>query len=598
MTDTENTENAETTGTAGQGAPEMPHTPRNVWDNPYEVELSWEQDGEATSWMVAASTPDGSIDQRSRVRRPKKALTDVPVDQPLTVEITAERGGEQSAPLRLVFPPLTQNPPDPQDLVVTPEKTSLALHWSQPDPQITQAWQVSWKDSRITGNDPTKLPSGTIDVFGVPSAVLTGLTPGTSYDIVVAARYRRTGYSTGTAKATATTLGEDTKDRPSAPHTLHNQWRNPYEVDLEWAQNGRVSEWQVTASTPDGSVELNKRVPRPSVSVLDVPFEQPLTVEIRALADGVESEPLVLQFPATTQAPPAPADLKVTPGQSSLALSWTQPDPEIFQAWQVMWTTPQGYPGEPISGNVDAFGEPQFVITDLPPNTPFELHVSTRHRRSAYSKGAATATASTTGSGPGPDPQPPATPENLTVHCIADISAKAEWDNDTRVDGWEVWLDDDREHGAIATVTPLVQLKGLTPGRTYTVHVVAVVGTPGKPGYAESTVASKAFTTETSILPDDPEPGDEADLPAPSDLVVRPVNPTTVDAFWTDDRPSTKDYYVASVDGVHWIRVEDNQIRFTDLQDGRQVDVRVYGVYGTKLTGIARKGATLTEAAK
>lgn len=197
-----------------------------------------------------------------------------------------------------------------------------------------------------------------------------------------------------------------------------------------------------------------------------------------------------------------------------------------------------------------------------------------------------------------PKPPKPAPPTGLHVHCITDVSAEAEWDYSAEPDAWEIWLNDDREEGAEVTVTPLVNLKDLLPDTAYTVNVVAVIGHPDTAEYAESDPVSFTFTTLATILPPEPPPPPEigADLPAPKGLMVRAASATTLDAWWTDERPSDRgeNFYVACVDGIHWERIEGAQFRFTDLQPGAHT-VHVYGVFSKKLTGIARKAATMKE---
>lgn len=197
---------------------------------------------------------------------------------------------------------------------------------------------------------------------------------------------------------------------------------------------------------------------------------------------------------------------------------------------------------------------------------------------------------------PKPKPEPPT---GLHVHCKTDRSAKVEWDQ-ADVDAWEIWVDDDRDTGAETTVTPLVRLKDLLPGETYTASVVAVNGHPGDPDYQESDPATITFTTLDTILPPEPPPPNDigADLPAPEDLMVRSVNATVLEASWADERPSSdgKNFYIATVDGIHWERIEGSVVRFEDLQSGSHT-VHVYGVFEKRLTGIARRAATMREAA-
>ena len=86
-------------------------------------------------------------------------------------------------------------------------------------------------------------------------------------------------------------------------------------------------------------------------------------------------------------------------------------------------------------------------------------------------------------------------------------------------------------------------------------------------------------------------------LDPPAGLVVRAVSGTEIEATWIDGRPDPgrdSQFYVVSIDGVHWERVATSSARFTDLAPGRHV-VHVYGVFDDRLTGIARKATSLKE---
>lgn len=187
-----------------------------------------------------------------------------------------------------------------------------------------------------------------------------------------------------------------------------------------------------------------------------------------------------------------------------------------------------------------------------------------------------------------PPPGPPEAPTGLHVHCLSDRSAKVEWDHAAVVGGWRVWLDG-HDDPPVDTITPLVQLSDLTPGAEYTVRVVAYRGD------AESDPAVHTFVTLPTVLP--PDDTDGADLPAPVDLMVYPVSGSAVEAVWRDDRPNTKpdNFYLASLDGRHWVRLADATVRFVDVASGQHT-VHVYGVMGSQLTGIARKAAEQKEA--
>lgn len=195
---------------------------------------------------------------------------------------------------------------------------------------------------------------------------------------------------------------------------------------------------------------------------------------------------------------------------------------------------------------------------------------------------------------PVPPPTPPNPPTGLTVHCITEQSAKAEWDDDPDTDDWEVWLDHDRDN-SFATTKTLVAITELVDDTPYTVNVVARVGEPGTPGYAESDPSTVGFRTlEHEEKPPPPPPPIHGDLPAPTNFMVRADSATQVRATWDDTRPNGTDaqFWYVTVDRRSWLRVDRPEAVFGGLAAGREYTVAMFGVYDRKLTDLSARAAT------
>jgi len=340
----------------------------------------------------------------------------------------------------------------------------------------------------------------------------------------------------------------------------------------------------------------------PSTTIFAVASGDQRVIRVRTVSDGHNS-PWVkytlwwdgrLTYEIEGGDPPPPADPavpvldRVTAGHTSIAAWWTSFD---VTQWETRLVDADG---EQLQGhNVT---QTNAVFNELRPSTTYGLAVRAvdvdTGRRSDWTD---TRWKTTLAEGEVPRPD---RPTGLFAHCIADTTAKVEWDQHTQVDAWEVWIGDDRDAGAIATSTPLVKLLGLQPDTEYTVHVVAVVGgEPGDADYAESEPASHTFRTRATMLPPDEDPPGDigADLPAPQELMVRASSSTTVEAVWRDARPDTGqgNFYVATCNGRDLVRVDGSGITFTDLPPDEPVTVSVYGVMGKKLTGVATKGTTM-----
>lgn len=184
--------------------PSVPHTVYNSWNKPYEVELSWTQDGEVDLWRVMVT--GGSTPVDLTVGEPEIGISDIPYESELQVAVTAVGGGQESEPLTITLPDVRYTPAGPVDLAVTPGDGMLDLSWAQSD--CCQHWQIVWYESDVRRRNPNAAPGGRMQVFGQPTCRILNLKRDTSYDVLVTARWRRSGYSEPTTHAPVSTLGE------------------------------------------------------------------------------------------------------------------------------------------------------------------------------------------------------------------------------------------------------------------------------------------------------------------------------------------------------------------------------------------------------
>jgi hypothetical protein len=470
--------------------------------------------------------------------------------------------------------------------------TSVRLDWRKPDVE-PDSWRVSWRrDGQQSWSTRAVRHSEARLVEDRYTFSVDGLSRYADYDIAVHAVVG--GVESDPAELfVVTTARTDGEYGPANPYNGAAEAVTDTTATITWEQDDprAVENWLIGIA---GVGQLQQGLGQ-QYTLTGLSPSTDYIVEVFAVGfDGALSATSATVHFRTTGADSdttRPGWIRKTPAASAttLAVEWERRGDET--QWSVQL---DDQPLEFVPGDDD----PSFSWTGLEPGSEHTVQVRCKVGSSWLPRETARRERFVLDADePRPRPQPPT---GLHVHCIADISAKAEWDSNAGVDAWEVWLDDDREHGAETTVTPLVKLQGLQPETTYTVNVVAVRGYPGEPGYAESDPATLQFTTLATVLPPEPSPPPDipADLPAPTGLMVRSVDASTVDAWWDDARPDTggANFYIASVDGIHWERTESPQIRFTDLQPGRHT-VHVYGVFGLELTAIARKAATMKESA-
>jgi hypothetical protein len=185
------------------GRPCVPHGLQNFWDNPFDTELSWSQHGEVDRWHVIASGAASRVD--ACVTRPQIAIADIPYGQDLQVKIAAVRDSVESGQLTARLSSAHYVPATPIGLVVTPGDGTLDLAWVQPD--MCEHWQVVWHETEVRRRNPQAAAGGTQQVFGSSRYRIADLKCDIEYDLLITSRWRRSGYSTASARATARTTG-------------------------------------------------------------------------------------------------------------------------------------------------------------------------------------------------------------------------------------------------------------------------------------------------------------------------------------------------------------------------------------------------------
>jgi hypothetical protein len=236
---------------------------------------------------------------------------------------------------------------DDADLDVTPERATpgapqeLVATAAPTDPAVTLGWSAPADpgDSPVTGYTVTASPGGRTQSLGASArqAVLSDLTPGTTYTFTVAARNVA---GTGTAAtASAVTAAASTSTPPSAPRALSLVPRPLIDaVDVAW-----------TEPADDGGSPRTSYVL--TVDGVAYPVAPEWTgVRFYRLARGATHQVSVAAASATgtgatvsgsvqlAGAPPAPTGVALTSSGKRSRVSWEAPagfDPGLVTGWRL-----------------------------------------------------------------------------------------------------------------------------------------------------------------------------------------------------------------------------------------------------------------------
>lgn len=260
---------------------------------------------------------------------------------------------------------------------------------------------------------------------------------------------------------------------PQVPHLLRHRWLSPGVVELSWSQVGDTVAWHVEV-TQAGETVADRLIGVPSAVVEGIAYDQEVRIAVSAVGKDAETEPLVRIFPDFHYRPAAPRGLMVTPSDTVLRLAWLQDD--CCEEWQLLWRRFEAAPTRTIqqeledgspslaSGTAMVAGEPQYTITDLEPDTRYQLLIAACWRGSSYSE-ALTPVFATEYTGP-------RTPR-LRAGRLTHNSIEILWEDDPAATGWAVR----RVPGQVRhqlTGQPRWNAQDLTPESGYEFEVVAL----------------------------------------------------------------------------------------------------------------------------
>lgn len=463
-------------------------------------------------------------------------------------------------------------------------------------------WLLQWRRTSAHTPETRHINRGEVELeAGRRNITLRDLHLNTEYTASVQAV--RGNAESDPASVTFHTTGRtDGQWGPADPYNLQTTNVTATSVTLQWQQDDTpaVKYWQAMGRvTGEQRGPANQHPESPTVTFTDL--EPGTGYDFMVAARGwdltysgwARVQVRTLQEDERPEAgrPARPSGVAWEPGDTFIRLSWDPADG--VDRWVVRYTAPDGAELRQVRTTPDA------TLRGLSPDTAYQVSV-TAVRDDEFGNEAESepheVTIRTTGTDRPPSPppggKPPQTPRNLRVHCIHPTSAKAEWDQPDPadpVDRWEVSLN---VPGVpeLETIGTIADLKQLTPGTSYTVSVRAVRGD------ARSDPATGEFRTGVETPPPDPDEP-QGTLPPVTGLYATSPHPNVVEAMW-DTAAHHATWWVVTVDGRTWRRVNTNYTRISGITAGTQFEVAVYAVleggWGqiTDLSPIARSGVT------
>ena len=229
-------------------------------------------------------------------------------------------------------------PAKPTGFTATPGDGQVALAWTDPDNDTITGWQYAQK---TTGNYSAwkAVPNSGGDTAAY---TVTGLDNGTAYTFKLRAA-NASGNGAESDEATATPIAV-----PAKP-TGFTATPGDRQVALAWTDpdNDTITGWQYAQKTA-GKYGAWTTIPKSGATttaymVKDLDNDTAYAFKLRAVnasGNGAESD----EATATPIAVPAkPTGLTATPGDSQVALAWTDPDNDTITGWQYAYKTTGGY---------------------------------------------------------------------------------------------------------------------------------------------------------------------------------------------------------------------------------------------------------------
>ena len=393
--------------------------------------------GSVTSYAITGLTPGNSYRVQVLATR-TNAADSAP---------SLERGGTPSAAA----------PGQPTGLTVTAAVNALAVSWQAA--ANADAYVVQWK-SGGENYDTTREASTT-----ATRHTIANLVAGTRYTVRVIARRAHAADSPASAERTRA-------PKASPPGTPGGVTVTPgaRSLTVRWTAATNADGYKVQWKSGTLAYALSRQATPTDTAYTIMGLTPATAVTVRVIATRVGAD----DGPASTErtgtpladAPGAPMNLTVTPGQGQLVASWDAV--AGVSGYKVQWKSgDQTY--DAAARQAAAIGT-SIAILDLRGGVPHMLRVAATHDSSPDGAWSAEQTGT-------PKARPPGPPADLVV-TAANGQLKVSWTAATNADGYKVqWKSGDQAYNAatrqsVATTT-LYIIRNLTVGTTYTVRVIA-----------------------------------------------------------------------------------------------------------------------------
>ncbi len=441
-------------------------------------------------------------------------------------------------------------PPGPvTNVAATPTTTTEALTWTNP----TDADYAGVMIRRAAGGTaPSSATAGTLVTDTTATATSftdTGLTPSTQYSYAFFAHDAIPNYAAG-VDLTNTTLAPPDTTPPGVvtglsatptTTTVALSWTNPTDADYAGVMIRRAIGSTPPNSTTSGTFVAN--ITTPGATFTDTALS-PTTQYSYALFtyDGVPNysagtgvTTTTLTPPDTT--PPGPVTaVSATPGNTSVALSWTRPGDSDYTGVMIRRAVGATAPSSPTAGTlVSDVASPTSTITDsgLASGTQYSYAFFAHDAVPNYATGVDVTTTTTVP----PDTTPPGNVTGLTA-TPSTTSVALSWTNPGDSDYAGVMIRRATGSTPPSSITSgQLVAKVTTPGTTYTdsglasgtQYAYALFAYDGVPNYA----SGDDIEVATTVPPDTTPPGNVTGLTATPST-------TSVALSWTD--PGDSDY--------------------------------------------------------
>lgn len=309
------------------GSPTVPGAPNAVSAVPGDGQatVSWSapssNGGSAITSYTVTSSPGSFTASTSGTSVPVTGLTD---GTSYTFTVTATNGigtGPASAPSSPVTPVAGATVPGaPTGVNATPGDGQASVSWTAP---------ASDGGASITGYKVTSSPGGFTgnSVGAATSAVVSGLTDGTSYTFTVTATNSvGTGPASGPSPAVIPVSGATVPDAPTAVSAVPGDGQATVSWSPPASDGGAaITSYKVTSS-PGGFTATNATSPVTVTGLTDGTSYTFTVTATNSVGTGPASAPSPAVIPtASATVPGAPTNVSAVPGNTQATVSWTAP---------------------------------------------------------------------------------------------------------------------------------------------------------------------------------------------------------------------------------------------------------------------------------